>query len=71
MADGERALLRDAANLIASGTPSRRCRSSASARDEDGRDPHALDVQLGLQFEARHSGHADIEDQTPNPVQLI
>src|SRR6267143_2116271 len=39
-------------------------------RDKDGRNPAMLRVQLGLQFQARHSRHADIRDQACSLVLL-
>jgi hypothetical protein len=39
-------------------------------RDKDGRNPATLRIQLGLQFQAGHSRHADIRDQTCGLVLL-
>src|SRR5216684_9130377 len=42
----------------------------AVSRDEDGRNPALLDVQLGLQFQAGHSRHPDIRDEACRLVLL-
>src|SRR5271165_6416739 len=39
-------------------------------RDEDGRNPILVFVELGLQFQTRHSRHTDVRDQTSNLVLL-